>query len=135
MSDCLFCKVLTGDIPSTCLYQNEEVYVFLDIHPVNPGHALIIPKNHSADIREASDEDATALALAIKKIGPKIAKAMGAESFNVIYNAGRASGQMVYHTHAHIIPRFPADGHEHWKGSDDHTEFEEVAEKIREQLS
>lgn len=135
MDDCLFCKISKGESPCTKIYENDHVFAFLDIHPVNPGHTMVIPKNHSADLREMSQEDAAALIHAIQYLGPRISKAMGTESFNVHFNIGRPSGQMVFHTHAHIIPRHPADGHEHWKGTDEHVDFEAVGTQIRQQFS
>jgi histidine triad (HIT) family protein len=135
MSDCIFCKILSGDIPSYKVYEDEKTLAFLDIFPVNPGHTLIIPKHHSADLLEAPREDVEAILETARKIAPGILQAVGAEAFNVVNNRGVHSGQSVFHTHFHLIPRFAEDGHQPWRGNEAlKADLPELAEKIKHQL-
>lgn len=119
-------------MPSHKVYEDEHVLAFLDIRPVNPGHTLVIPKAHSADMREMSDEDLGRVMAAARKIAPVILKTVGAESFNFTSNVGRAAGQIVFHTHFHIMPRFATDGYKPWERDDDtHVDTAELAKTIR----
>lgn len=135
MIDCVFCKILQGDIPSHVVYENDQVRAFLDIQPVNVGHTLIIPKTHYASFAETPAEIVHALTDAAQQIAPGILKAVRADAFNFSTNNGRAAGQIVFHTHMHLIPRFPADGHEMWHGSDVHQDLAAVAKTIRDSIS
>ena len=114
--NCLFCKIIKGDIPSSKIYENDQVYAFLDINPVNKGHTLVIPKNHSSDMLDDDDEDLKACIHAAKIVGKAVMNATNAQGFNFSSNIKKAAGQVVFHTHFHIIPRFDGDGFEHWKG-------------------
>ena len=104
MEDCLFCKIIKGEIPSNKVYEDEYVYAFKDIQPVAPVHILIVPKKHISSLNEISDEDENLLGkifLAIKKI----AKELGVEEkgYRVINNCGKDAGQTVMHLHFHLI--------------------------------
>lgn len=135
MTDCIFCKIIKGEIPSQKLYEDAHTYAFLDITPVNSGHTLVVPKNHSVNILDADNKDICAIAETVHKIAPKIIKAVGAEAFNLAVNNGSAAGQVVPHLHFHIIPRFPDDGRGLWGGR--HVggdELAEVGEKIRKEF-
>ena len=134
MDDCIFCKIIAGDMPAHKIYEDDKAFVFLDIHPINPGHALIIPKKHEENFLKSSEEDMCHLVKVAQKIAPAILKAMGAESFNIGFNVGRGAGQVIFHTHMHLIPRFPADGHELWQGTDDQPDFAGLADKIKNEL-
>jgi histidine triad (HIT) family protein len=136
MTDCIFCKIIRKEIPSDIFYEDDEVVGFLDIRPVNKGHALIVPKKHSQDLLSAEDEDLESLIKLTKRIAAGIMKATGAAGFNLHVNTGEASGQVVMHTHFHIIPRFANDGLKLWP----HHETEpktraEIAEEIKKFLS
>lgn len=131
MSDCIFCKIVAGEIPSYKIYEDEHVYGFLDINPVGPGHTLLIPKVHSENLLESSDEHVDELMRAVKKVAPSILKAVGSEGFNLVNNYGAIAGQTVFHTHFHIIPRFPDDGHRPWHG---HGAAEDVLTKVAEDI-
>jgi len=96
----------------------------LDIHPNNPGHTLIVPKEHHADLLETPDDVLAEILSKAKKIAPAIMKAVKADGFNSIFNTKPAAGQMVFHTHMHIIPRFTNDGLKHWP--DKHLSAEEL---------
>jgi histidine triad (HIT) family protein len=136
MDDCLFCKIVAGALPSQNVYEDANVLAFLDIHPVNPGHTLIVPKAHSAGCADIPEEDLTNVMKAAKRIAPGILKTVGADSFNLTTNCGRAAGQIIFHTHFHLIPRFPTDGYKHWRrDTDEHQDLASVAEKIRRELA
>jgi histidine triad (HIT) family protein len=108
--DCIFCKIIKGEIPCTKVYEDENILCFLDIAPANKGHCLIVPKEHYEILIDAP-EDIINYSL---KVAKKIARAMSAslanEGFNVLINNGKAAGQIVPHVHLHVIPRFKGDG-------------------------
>lgn len=131
MEDCIFCKIVKGEIPSNKVYEDSKYLAFLDISPVNPGHSLVIPKAHFRNSLETPDK----ILLEILKIGKKIGKALqvnGAEGINLSFNNESASGQIIFHTHLHVIPRFKDDGHMPWQGKTQYKEGEreEVAKRI-----
>ncbi|MEK7531320.1 MAG: HIT family protein [Patescibacteria group bacterium] len=132
---CLFCKIIAQEVPSTKIYENESVYAFLDINPINLGHTLVVPKNHSENIHDISEEDATALMQAGKKIASALKKGLHADGVNLIMNNEKASGQIVFHAHLHIIPRLEADGFHHWRGKEfSKEEIEKAGEKIKNEI-
>lgn len=106
MSDCLFCKIINGDIPSTKVYEDEHVYAFMDIMPVAKGHTLIIPKQHCKDLFEMPEEVAGNLYKAAPKVANAIKAAFNPIGLNTINNNGAAAGQTVFHFHLHLIPRY-----------------------------
>ena len=135
MSECIFCKIIAGQIPSFKIYEDDKVLAFLDINPVNPGHTLVVPKNHAADLIDASEEDVIELIRAVKKLAPAIIKGAGAEGFNLGVNNGGVAGQVVNHLHFHIMPRFSGDGHKLWSGKPyGENEAQQILEKIKKEL-
>ncbi|MDP3985830.1 MAG: HIT family protein [Candidatus Veblenbacteria bacterium] len=132
MSDCIFCKIISGDIPATKVYEDAGFLAFLDIHPVSPGHTLVIPKQHYDRFETTPPEVVAELYKLLRSIAVSIAAGAGADAFNLGVNNGPAAGQVIFHTHVHVIPRKPKDGLESW-GSRDYegTEMDEVAKKIR----
>ena len=114
MNDCLFCKIIKKEIPADFVYENDKIVAFLDIHPCNKGHTLVVPKEHHADLLETPDDVLGDILCRTKKIAPAIMKAVNAEGFNSIFNTKPAAGQVVFHTHMHIIPRYKDDGLKHW---------------------
>ncbi|MDP3995219.1 MAG: HIT family protein [bacterium] len=135
MQDCIFCKIVAGEIPSHKVYEDDEVLAFLDINPVNPGHTLVIPKEHYKDLLDTPPELASKLIQAVRDIAPAILKAVGADSFNLGLNNGATAGQVVFHTHLHIMPRFPNDGHKLWHGtSADQEELKKIADDIKKYI-
>lgn len=134
--DCIFCKLANGEIPTNTVYEDDNFRVILDAAPANPGHCLILPKTHAADIFELdSDKVAGAHALA-KKIAAAVKKAMKADGINIIQNNGAAAGQTVPHYHVHIVPRHAGDGvqiNAEGKGMSP-DEFEEVRKAIAAEL-
>lgn len=103
MSDCLFCKIIAGDIPSTKVYEDETVYAFRDINPQAPTHILVVPKSHIADCNEVTSENSTVVAHIFEVI-PEIARAEGlTNGYRVVSNCGADAGQTVQHLHFHIL--------------------------------
>ena len=106
---CIFCKIANGEIPSTTLYEDEDFRVILDLGPATRGHALLLPKNHFANLFELDDETAQKAILVAKKMAGKMKAALGADGFNLVQNNGEAAGQTVFHFHMHLIPRYEND--------------------------
>ena len=136
-TDCLFCKIIKGEIPSAKVYEDEHSFAFLNIRPINPGHTLLVPKKHFANLYEMPDEILANLAPIIKKLGVAIKKAVSADGINIGMNNDPAAGQLVFHAHIHIMPRFKNDGHEHWHGTPykNDAEIKTVAENIVSKLN
>ena len=107
--NCIFCKIANGEIPSTTLYEDEDFRVILDLGPATRGHALLLPKNHFANLFELDDETAQKAILVAKKMAGKMKAALGADGFNLVQNNGEAAGQTVFHFHMHLIPSYEND--------------------------
>lgn len=110
MSDCIFCKIIAGDIPSATIYENDECKVILDRFPSGEGHALILPKNHVANIFEIAPEQAGRLFALAAKLAKAMKEVLGFEHMNILQNNGTVAGQTVFHFHIHLIPRWEGDG-------------------------
>lgn len=110
MTDCIFCKIVEGKIPCTKIYENDRILAFLDISPVNKGHALVIPKKHSETILDTDEKTLNEIMSVTKKLSAAIMKAVNADGFEVCINNKKAAGQLVPHLHMHIMPRFNNDG-------------------------
>lgn len=103
MSDCIFCRIIKGEIPSTKVYEDDEILAFKDIHPQAQVHFLIIPKKHLASLADAALEDVPVLGRMLE-LAPRLARELGAgEGFRTIINTGRHGGQEVYHLHMHVL--------------------------------
>jgi len=129
---CVFCKIVAGEIPSYKVYEDEKVLAFLDIKPVHPGHILVIPKKHAANLEEISEEDLKAVITVVKHIGSLIKNNLKYESYNVIENNDPVAGQEIPHLHFHLIPRLENDGLNLWA----HQEYkpgeaEEILRKLK----
>ena len=109
MENCIFCKIANGEIPSATLYEDEDFRVILDLGPASKGHALILPKEHAANLYELPDELAAKAMVVAKKVGSVLAKGLNCDGLNVVQNNGEAAGQTVFHFHIHLIPRFKGD--------------------------
>lgn len=106
MDNCIFCKIIKGDIPSTKIYEDDHVLAFLDISQVTKGHTLVIPKRHIKDLYEMDEDTASHLFRVVPKITRAIMDAMGAKGLNVAINNREVAGQTVFHSHIHLIPRY-----------------------------
>ena len=108
--DCIFCKILANELPSSRVYEDEHCLAFLDIGPLQPGHTLVIPKEHYEFLTDMPDASMAALGNALPRVARAVMAATGAEGFNTFQTNGACSGQMVPHVHFHVIPRRPGDG-------------------------
>ena len=107
--DCIFCKIAAGEIPSKTIYEDEKYRVILDLGPATRGHALILPKNHYANLFELPEEDAKEVICLAKKMATIMKDKLGCDGFNLVQNNGEAAGQTVFHLHVHLIPRYKGD--------------------------
>lgn len=123
-TDCLFCKIIAGEILSTKVYEDSTVFAFLDIRPVNIGHILIVPKVHYANLYETPNETIAHMMVVAKELSIAVKKALNAGGINIEMNNDGPAGQIIFHTHLHIIPRFIGDGFTHWHGARGYNEGE-----------
>ncbi|MDL1971073.1 MAG: HIT family protein [Candidatus Desulfofervidaceae bacterium] len=110
MPDCIFCKIVQGEIPATKVYEDSQVLAFMDINPLNKGHTLVIPKRHAETIWEISPEDLTSVIQVAQKVALAIEKGLNPDGLTVVQLNKKAAGQVVPHLHIHLIPRFENDG-------------------------
>jgi histidine triad (HIT) family protein len=110
MSDCVFCKIVAREIPAHVVYEDGAALAFLDVHPLSPGHTVVVPKEHAATLLEVRDPDLGALFAAVKKVAEMLLTRLQADGLTIGINHGRASGQAVEHLHIHLLPRFHGDG-------------------------
>ena len=110
MPDCLFCKIIRGEVPSFKVYEDDKTLAFLDIRPVNAGHTLVVPKDHATNIFDITPQDWAAVAETTRKLSIVIEKALEADGVNIAMNNREHAGQVIPHPHVHIIPRYKSDG-------------------------
>ena len=106
MADCIFCKIIAGEIPSSTVYEDDQVVAFLDISQVTPGHTLVVPKQHFRNLLEMDADSASQLFARVPDIARKVMKATGAKGMNILNNNEEIAGQTVFHTHVHLAPRY-----------------------------
>jgi histidine triad (HIT) family protein len=136
--ECIFCKIVSGEIPAVKVLDEEMVLAFMDINPSSRGHMLIVPKNHAENIFEISESDLATLIKAVKKCAGAAKDALRAEGVTILQLNGKASDQIVQHLHIHVIPRWEKDGLSvsTWEMKPgDMEEIQEIALKIKEYLS
>ena len=109
LDNCIFCKIAAGEIPSTTIYEDEDFRVILDIEPAAKGHALILPKEHYANLYELDDALAAKALVVAKKVITQMTEVLRCDGYNVLQNNGTAAGQTVFHFHIHLIPRYNGD--------------------------
>jgi len=107
--DCLFCKIVAGDIPSTRVFEDERTIAFMDINPGTRGHLLVIPREHSADLLEIGEQDLAACALTAQRMARLVKERLGADGVNLVNSCGAVAWQTVFHFHIHVIPRYAGD--------------------------
>jgi histidine triad (HIT) family protein len=107
--ECIFCKIVAGELPARIIDQDERTLSFMDIAPATRGHALVIPRAHSRDLLDIEAEDLCAVALAGKRLAARIKERLGADGINLINSCGAAAWQTVFHFHLHVIPRYEGD--------------------------
>ena len=108
-ADCLFCKIVAGDIPATLVREDERTVAFMDINPATRGHLLVVPREHVTDLLEIGSEDLAACAAAAQELASRVRERLDADGVNVLNSCGRAAWQTVFHFHLHVIPRYASD--------------------------
>jgi histidine triad (HIT) family protein len=131
--DCIFCKIVAGDVPSHKVYEDDATFALLDINPATHGHTLVIPKQHVADLYDASPDVLSAIAHTVQTVARRLQQALQPDALNVIQNNGSAAGQTVFHYHVHLIPRWKGDGAlKLWRpGETDHAALGTLAANLR----
>ena len=107
--DCLFCGIVAGDVPGQIVDSDENTVAFMDINPATRGHALVVPRNHSADLMEIPDEDLSNTMVAAKRLARRMREVLEPAGFNILNSCGSAAWQTVFHFHVHVIPRYEDD--------------------------
>jgi histidine triad (HIT) family protein len=107
--DCIFCKIVAGDLPSHRVHEDERTVAFMDIAPGNPGHLLVVPKTHATNLLEIDREDLAAVAQSAQTMARLVSERLDADGVNVINSCGAAAWQTVFHLHFHVIPRYAGD--------------------------
>ncbi len=133
-TDCIFCKIVVGELPACKVYEDDDTLAFMDISPIIKGHTLVIPKEHHPNIHEIPPAILEKVALSTQRIADAHTAALKCDGVNIIQANGLAAGQTVDHFHFHVIPRFKADGHSwnwHPRSYSDRDEMEKMAELIR----
>ena len=135
-TNCLFCKIVAGEIPAEKVYEDADTLAFLDIKPVNPGHTLVIPKDHYENVFEAPEEVWGKVMQSVKKVAHAMKNGLPVDDLNIAMNNGKHAGQVIFHAHVHVIPRYEGDGFELWHGKD-YAEGQSkiIAEKIKNALN
>jgi histidine triad (HIT) family protein len=132
MEACVFCKIVSGEIPSYKIYEDESALAFLDIMPVNPGHTLVIPKKHYENIEAIPEEELADLIKVVKKVGLALKNGFGAKGYNLTENNDPIAGQIIPHLHFHLIPRVEGDDLKLWpQGKYGEGEAETVALRLK----
>ena len=134
MEDCIFCKIANGEIPTKTLYEDADFRVILDLGPATKGHALILPKEHAANLYELPDETAGKVLVLAKRMALTMREKLHCDGLNLVQNNGEVAGQTVSHFHLHLIPRYKGDGQQiNWvPGKPTQEELEEVKMEILE---
>lgn len=107
--DCLFCKIVAGDLPATIVDEDARTIAFMDINPATRGHALVVPRAHATDLHEIPAEDLQAVALAAQRLAGRAKERLGADGVNLINSCGAVAWQSVFHFHMHVVPRYADD--------------------------
>ncbi|MEK7076814.1 MAG: HIT family protein [Patescibacteria group bacterium] len=136
MEDTIFAKIIRREIPADIVYEDEYTIAFLDVKPINSGHTLVAPKKFVRNIFDADEKTFIAVMRTAKKISIALRETLDAEGVNIGINNESAAGQIVFHFHVHVIPRFMNDGYEHWHGAFYPSgESEKIASKLRAALA
>jgi histidine triad (HIT) family protein len=108
--DCIFCKIIAGELPSTIVDEDERTISFMDIAPATRGHALVVPREHSADLLSIAADDLAAVNLAAQRLAARAKDRLSADGVNLLNSCGAVAFQTVFHFHMHVIPRYEGDG-------------------------
>jgi histidine triad (HIT) family protein len=107
--DCIFCKVIAGEIPGEIVDSDDRTVTVMDINPATRGHVVVIPREHAGDILSVSEKDLAATMAAVRRIATRMQETLGPDGFNILNNMGRAAWQSIFHFHVHVIPRYRDD--------------------------
>ena len=131
--DCLFCGIVAGDVPAQIVASDDHTVAFMDINPATRGHALVVPREHSADLLDISDDDLERTMLAARRLTLRMQAALNPDGFNILNSCGHAAWQTIFHFHLHVIPRYDDDPLKlPWiPGGGDPDEIAAVADRIR----
>ena len=133
--DCIFCKIIKGELPSFKVYEDRHTLAFLDIVPVNYGHTLVIPKKHYSNMEEIPEKELKEVIVTVKMVGKALKEGLGVEGYNVGENNDPVAGQIIAHLHFHVIPRSAGDGLALWpQGKYGDGEAEEALDKIKKAI-
>ena len=131
MSECLFCKIVKGELPSSKIYEDEDTLAFLDLFPVNKGHSLVIPKEHYETIFDVPTESLAKISSVMKNVADAVKKGVNADGISIAQSNGKDAGQVIPHIHFHIMPRFKDDGLKLWpQGKYGEGEMDKFKEEI-----
>ena len=108
-SNCIFCKIIAGEIPSRTVYEDEGYKAIMDVSPASKGHVIVLPKNHASNVFEISEEELSGAMIVAKKVAAMLKEKLGCDGVNILQNNGEAAGQTVFHLHVHVIPRYKGD--------------------------
>jgi len=139
-NDCIFCKILSGELEVSMVYQDDRCSAFMDIQPVNPGHALVVPNRHASNLAELDEEEGALMFRVAQLIAAALRKSgVNCEGVNFFLADGEAAGQEVFHVHLHILPRYVGDGFglrfgPHYANKPGRQELNETADRIRNAL-
>ncbi len=129
--ECVFCKIIKGEITANKIYENKKIFVFLDINPISKGHIIIIPKKHFENIYDIKESYLKEIIIIAKKLSQSIKESLGASGVNILHASGKDAQQSVSHFHIHLIPRYTNDGLDTWpKSNYKESNFEEIKNKI-----
>ena len=132
--NCIFFKIIEGEIPSTAVYEDEDFRAILDVNPAARGHVIILPKKHAANIFELDEAEASKVFPIAKKIATAVMKTYHCDGVNILQNNGEAAGQTVFHLHVHVVPRYYGDGvNIMWKAGET-PDLQAVADEIKKNL-
>ena len=133
MADCIFCEIVAGRAPSRVVDEDERTLAFLDIFPLTPGHTLVIPKAHCADLLDAPPDDVAAVARMAQRVASRVRSELDAPGINLLQATGAVALQTVFHLHMHVLPRYPDDGFRvsFDRKAGDPAELDAMAERLR----
>nr|PZN28472.1 MAG: HIT family protein [Chloroflexota bacterium] len=137
MADCVFCRILAGELPGSFVYRDERCAAFMDIQPVNPGHLLVVPLAHAPHLADLDPEDGAQLFRVAQRLAAALRRSgVRCEGVNLFLADGEAAMQEVFHVHLHVFPRYPGDGFglrfgEHYWQKPPRSELDQLAERIR----
>jgi len=130
---CIFCQIIRKEKPANIIYEDDRTIAFLDIRPISEGHTLVVPKKHYRDIHEIPDKEAAYLFKVAKNVATAVEKGVNADGISIFQNNGRAAGQVIFHIHVHIVPRFEGQKTSYRRNAN-REKLDTVTEKIRQYM-